>query len=390
MLFKTISLEFFKGGSTTTTVNKRDPKTAEHVALDSSIYNILTPLAARYGGTSVAPNITTTTYSNPSSQPSRYVDEDGRYRTNNLSGNQQVTTSVQTQAPSLAAFNNSQLGKNFDMADIQSALANQNSLNLLKAVPQYLDQSNNALKQSELLANNYVNPYGNSDFDDYISKMGQMVDQSTRYATQYYDDADWYFAQNKDLSSRGTNEALENYMNEIYKSINSKFGDSAASLLNDAAGKGIINSSISHRGIAGLANAASSAAGEQYAGGFQALLNNYLQGAKTAGDLASNVVSNANTSTNNYKDVISSMLGVNENALNTMTGKANVLQGASQGYNRDYGSGLAGLDTFAKLPTAYYQNALAPVSPLYNYWKDMTDAYYGHEDYDHIVSSNGK
>ena len=72
-----------------------------------------------------------------------------------------------------------------------------------------------------------------------------------------------------------------------------------------------------------------------------------------------------------------------------MQGRAGVLQNAASGYNQNYNSGLQGLETFAKLPTQYYQNALAPISPLYNYWKDLTESYYGHEDYDTVVH-NGK
>ncbi len=412
MLFKRINLEFFKGGSTTTQVQKRDPKSAQHLALDNSIYGLLSPLAERYGGTSVAAYAPQVNYLQPAPVNNNYYR--GSYRSGDSRGdagyqrryaqNYGRTPSPQPgqvasngkggtsggSSSALANFNNSQLGKNFDIADQQSALANQNSLDLLQNNGMNLALSQNALQKAEYLADTYRSPYQANDYDNYIDKMGQIVDQSTQYATKYYDDADWYLEQNKDLSSRGTNQALENYMSEIYKSINSNFSNSAASLLNDAAGKGVINSSIAHRGIAGLSNDASSAAGEQYAGGFQTLLNNSLQGAQTAGNLAQNVVSTANTSTNNYKDVINSMLGVNQDSLATMQGRAGVLTNASQGYNRDYNSGLQGLETYAKLPTTYYQNALAPVSPLYNYWKDMTDAYYGHEDFDTVVSSNGK
>lgn len=397
MLFKRINLEFLKGGSTTTQVQKRDPKSAQHVSLDNSIYGLLSPLAERYGGTSVAGYAPQVNYGNQGgyNRQGDYTGN-GQYDASGRKVNQsQVASNGKggTSGGSSSAlnnFNNSQLGRNFDIADQQSSLANQNSLDLLRNNGRNLGLSQNALQKAEYLADTYRSPYQANDYDNYIDKMGQIVDQSTQHATKYYDDADWYLEQNKDLSSRGTNQALENYMSEIYKSINSNFSNSAASLLNDAAGKGVINSSIAHRGIAGLSNDASSAAGEQYAGGFQTLLNNSLQGAQTSGNLAQNVVSTANTSTNNYKDVINSMLGVNQDSLATMQGRAGVLTNASQGYNRDYNSGLQGLETYAKLPTTYYQNALAPVSPLYNYWKDMTDAYYGHEDYDTVVSSNGK
>ena len=397
MLFKRINLEFLKGGSTTTQVQKERPQIS--TARFAGQQYIRSPVSV---GRKVRWNIRSWLRTASELRQSGGYNRQGDYTGNgqyDASGRKVNQSQVASNgkggtsggsSSALNNFNNSQLGRNFDIADQQSALANQNSLDLLRNNGRNLGLSQNALQKAEYLADTYRSPYQANDYDNYIDKMGQIVDQSTQHATKYYDDADWYLEQNKDLSSRGTNQALENYMSEIYKSINSNFSNSAASLLNDAAGKGVINSSIAHRGIAGLSNDASSAAGEQYAGGFQTLLNNSLQGAQTSGNLAQNVVSTANTSTNNYKDVINSMLGVNQDSLATMQGRAGVLTNASQGYNRDYNSGLQGLETYAKLPTTYYQNALAPVSPLYNYWKDMTDAYYGHEDYDTVVSSNGK
>lgn len=409
-MIKLINLEFFKGGSTTEKVEKRDPKSPQQLAMDAGIYSLISPIAARYGGTSVLPNITTTkiTQPEPNYSNSYYgVNQSGYNRHGDYTGNGQYdasgrrvnygrtpspqqTTTIQSQTPNLAGFNASQLGKNFDIADAQKSLADANTLNLLANNGQNLNLSQNALRDMESLANNYVNPYGKTDFDGYVNKMGQNVDNSTKYATKYYDDADWYLNQNKDLASKGTNQGLTNLMSEVYKSINSNFGKDASALIADAASRGVVNSTTGNRAMQGLSDAASSAAGEQYMSGFQSLLNNALQGAQTADNLAQNVVSTANTSTNNYKDVINSMLGVNENALGTMQGRANVLNNASQGYNRDYTTGLQGLETMAKLPSQYYQNALAPISPFYNYWKDLTDAYYGHEDYDYIVSQNGK
>ena len=48
-MIKLINLEFFKGASTTEKVEKRDPKSPQQVAMDSSVYNLISPIAARYG-----------------------------------------------------------------------------------------------------------------------------------------------------------------------------------------------------------------------------------------------------------------------------------------------------------------------------------------------------
>lgn len=342
-MIKLINISFFGGGSssTTTQVQKRDPKSSQLTAMDQNIFKLLNPLSDRYGNES-------------------YVS------------------------------GNSQLEKNLDVADALAAQAGRNSSNLLDTIPGYLGQSNSALQQAQGIASGYVNPYQKDEYGKYIDKMGESVDQTDERTSKYYDDADWYLQQNKDLSSRGTSEGLENYMAEIYKSINSNFGKSAATMINDAAGRGVINSSISQRGIKGLSDSASSAAGAQYSDGFKTLLGNSLQGAQTSGGLAESTTRTGNQTTDNYQKVINSMLGANASELQTMQGQTGALGNIAQGYNRDYTSGLQGLDAFAKMPAQYYQSAVAPVTPLYNYWKDMQDAYYGHEDYDTVVSSGGK
>lgn len=358
-----MNLQFFKGGSTET-VRKRDPKSSQHLAMDEAVFNLLSPLATRYGGSSIFGN------AYPKSRTSQTVS-------NGKLGSVQPSN------------NNSILGRNLDYADLQHEMVNRNTVNLLDKVPGYLDQSNNALRKLEYLADTYQNPYGNSDFDGYVKKMGETADRSTEYATKYYDDADWYINQNKALAESGGSQALDNLMSKVYESLNSGYKSKAGELLNDAARRGVINSSTNTRAMNGLSDSVAQAGAQQYMTGFGTLLDNSLKGAQTADNLAQNVVRTADQSNANYQNIINSMLGINDNSLKTMQGRAGVLQNAASGYNQNYNSGLQGLETFAKLPTQYYQNALAPISPLYNYWKDLTDSYYGHEDYDTVVH-NGK
>jgi hypothetical protein len=335
MLFKRINLEFFKGGSTTTQVQKRDPKSAELVNMDSAVYNILSPIAARYGGISMpssyvtknskgeyvtstdvpVPSVRTTdpvsSKLGTSSSSSRtggsaagwsggynkhgdYVGSNGAYDSSGryVGSKAQYIASQQNSSPSSSAaaatpvssaldlgnWNDSVLGQNFNIADEQAALTNANILNLLQTTPEYLN------KHSAFLEN-------------------------------------------------GTDEGFENYLAASEQAIANAYSKNVGTDLNNMAAKGILNSSVTNRALAN-------------------------QQAETGNAIAANRNEAANTWLNNY----------------------------ISGYN----AGVSGLDSMIKLPTQYYQNALAPVMPLYNYWKDMTDAYYGHEDYDTVVSSGGK
>ncbi len=382
-----MNLQFFKGGSTQT-VRKRDPKSKQHLAMDEAVFNLLSPIAMRYGGSDIFGDTLpkTSTAVQPNTQPTQPQLQ--QILSNGKPGSVQPTPTRNATDP-LAAFNNSILGRNLDYADLQHKMVNRNTVGLLDKVPGYLDQSNNALRKLEYIADTYQNPYGKSDFDEYVRKMGETADRSTEYATKYYDDADWYINQNKALAESGGSPALDNLMSKVYESLNAGYKSKAGELLNDAARRGVINSSTNTRAMNGLSDSVSRAGAEQYMTGFNTLLGNSLQGAQVADNLAQNVVKTADQSNAVYQNIVNSMLGINDNSLRTMQGLAGVLQNAATGYNQNYNSGLQGLETYAKLPTQYYQNALAPVSPLYNYWKDLTDSYYGHEDYDTVVH-NGK
>lgn len=410
-----VNLQFFKGSSSET-VRKRDPKSGQHLAMDEAIFNILSPIATRYGGSDIfggtLPKASTAVQPNAQQK----IGQGGGYWAQTEAGNGNgywteagnngssswVSTipksNLQQPQPQQIASNgkgdsggveDSLLWKNFDTADRQVETVNRNTDDLLGKLPGYLDQSNDTLRKMEGLADNYVSPYGNDAFDEYVRKMGETAEYSAGRADKYYDDADFYLGQNKDLATQGTSQALENLVAKMSDSLKSNYQSDAGSLLSNAANRGIINSSVSTRGLSDLSNAMADAASGQYMQGFQALLDNSLKGATTAGGLAQGVVDTAGKANANYQDIVNSMLGINADSLKTMQTQAGIYSDASAGYNRDYNSGIGSLETYAKLPAQYYQNALAPISPLYNYWKDLTDSYYGHEDFDTIVH-NGK
>ena len=132
-------------------MEKRDPKSPQQLAMDSSVYNLISPIAARYGGTSVLPNITTSMITQPAPNYSNSyygVNQGGYNRQGDYTGNGQYdasgrkvnygrtpspqqTTTIQSQTPNLAGFNESQLGKNFDIAYCKNLLWIQSTQNLL-------------------------------------------------------------------------------------------------------------------------------------------------------------------------------------------------------------------------------------------------------------------
>ncbi|MEG1798921.1 MAG: hypothetical protein RR214_01945 [Synergistaceae bacterium] len=347
-MIRFVNLGFFGGGggSSTETVRKRDPKSAELLNMDKAIYGLISPIASRYGGQvspiTVSKTVTENPYNTDGSANSDYVSAMSGKGGRGPSTSTTVTTEEQTYGGDANAWNQSQLGQNYDIADKLSGIAADNSLNLLKENPTYLTKAGTALDDAQ-----------------------KYAVEGQQSASKYYGNADDYLAEHKNLLANGGNAGLSNYMKSIYDSINSNYAKSAGSLIDDAAARGIVNTSTSGRAIQGLSDSASKAAADQYAAGFNTYAQNYLGGADSSKGLAESTLNTANNTVNNLAKIAS-------------------------GYNESYNSGLNGLKTYAGLPTTYYQNALAPIMPAYNYWKDMTDAYYGHEDYDTVVSQGGK
>ena len=139
-----------------------------------------------------------------------------------------------------------------------------------------------------------------------------------------------YLAKHQAFMENGTDEGFENFLSGSEQAIANAYSKNVGTDLNNMASKGILNSSVTNRALAN-------------------------QQAETGNAIAANRNQGAGIWMDNY------------------------LSG--------YKTGMEGLNTQTKLPAQYYLNALAPTAPLYNYWKDMTNAYYGHEDYDTVVSS---
>lgn len=131
---------------------------------------------------------------------------------------------------------------------------------------------------------------------------------------------------------------------------------SMGSMLNDMAGRGVLNSSIASRGISDLSGAAADAFNRNYLNAYNSVLGGYGQGLQHSQSQIGNTLA---------------ALG----AANGMLGNVNSGIGALTGAIGAYG----------QLPGQYYQNAFAPLMPAYNFWKDLGQMYYGHEDYDTVV-----
>ena len=118
-------------------------------------------------------------------------------------------------------------------------------------------------------------------------------------------------------------------------SVNKGLQSGMGSMLNNLAGRGVVNSSITSKGINGLAQNAADAMNTNYLNAFNSVLNGYAQG----------------------------------------------LQGAQNNTS----SILGGVNALGNIPTQAYENANAQIMPAFNLWKAWQNSYDNREDYDTVV-----
>lgn len=323
-MIKFINLNFFKGGSSTETVEKREPKSDQLKAMDDALYSTMGGLLSRYGGYTT-PQITSYSAGGGSGTSAA---NDGSWFGKQSGGN--------------SGWNSgSYLDTAFDTADSLAQAAAKNSANLLNTAPSYLSKA-----------------------DANLDTANKYAIESQEQSKKNNANADWYIAQHQELLNNGSNEGLLNALSEMNKSVYSGMNESAANGLADWAARGVVNSSTANKALQGIEGEAAKAAASNYGSLYNTMLENYLSGANTSNTMANDVLTNGNKTVSN-------------------------LTGIADGYRSNYDSALKGLETYAGLPQQYYSNALAPLSPAYNYWKDSTNAWLAN-DKDTVVTSGGK
>lgn len=348
-----VNLEFFKGGSSVREVEKREPKSDQLKAMDDAVYKVMGGFLSRYGGVTM-PDLVSYY---PSGSGSGVTGAwDGDYgaasggKNTGAGGDTQhkdVQSPSQPSVPSTGSYNGTGWGEGgyldtaFDRADALAEAAQGNSRDLLRDVPGYMDKSGETLDKAQKYA----------------------VDSTDR-AAKFYDNSDWYLAQHKDLLSNGTNAGLENAVDAMNQSVWNGLEDSMGAGLNDLAARGIMNSSTANRSIQAIEDSAAEAAAANWGNVYNSMLSNYLGGAEASKGLAESTLGTLDQTVNNYTAL-------------------------AQGYRDLYDSGLEGLKTFADLPSTYYEAALAPLLPAYNYWNQATQSWLAN-DKDYIATSGGK
>ena len=118
-------------------------------------------------------------------------------------------------------------------------------------------------------------------------------------------------------------------------SVNKGLKQGMGSMLDSLSGRGVLNSSITSKGVSDLSQHAADAMNANYLNAYNSVLNGYAQ-------------------------------GLQGNASNT-------------------GALLNSINSLGNIPSQQTAGMMNLIMPGYNMWKDWQNMYYGHEDYDTVV-----
>lgn len=141
-----------------------------------------------------------------------------------------------------------------------------------------------------------------------------------------------YLRKHQAFLDDGTDAGFENYVRATEDALANTYSKNVGTDLSSLASRGILNSSVTNRALA-----------------------------NQQAEIGDAVAKNRNEASNNWMNQ----------------------------YLQGYNTGMEGLKTQTELIPSYYTNALSPLMPAYNFWKDSTDAWLA-DDRDYVATSSGK
>ncbi len=464
-----------KGGSSRQ-VDATGPKSDELKALESQFYSMMNPLIGAYtmpldGGGSyqaAAQQPATQTASAGKAKPAGLAGRDERAydRAVELFGPktqavvQPNANLVQTRGPGggnpsggggvpQPYDNNTLMGQLFNDATRKTYAANSRYDDLFGQAQGYTNEINDALARSKTAGDKYF-----SMADDNYADARRYLQQGEGYLSQAGSEGDWWYDKAKGAyaSAEGllpqitsqldyTNKASQWYddytrgmlsgsknlldtgqipqpiIDALQAAMTSSVDKSVGTNLSDLAARGVINSSVTNRGMADMSKSVADSMNENYLKAFQTILGGYNDTAATGAN-AGKAFADINLNVHNaYSDAMKSAIGLGDSYGKTgsmrvsdllgvaggykdysgqATSNANSLMGAGSqriqdwlgiagGYGNAMSTNLAEREALMNDIQKYYTNAAAPMMPAYDFLKTMQTDHWNSDKKDTIV-----
>ena len=184
-------------------------------------------------------------------------------------------------------------------------------------------------------------------------------------------------------------EAIANALRaETDRGLKGSIGSSRASL----ASRGVLNSSVTNKGMADLSQAAGDAYNRNYLNAFNTALQGYQGNAGTAasaGNSFANTFLNIGNSLGNQANSATSLGQAYGNTGSQRVGDllnvANSYGDTALGYGNLINSNLAEREQLLAAVQRYYQNAAAPMMPAYDFLQTMLEDHWNSDKIDTVI-----
>jgi hypothetical protein len=350
------------GGSSTTQVDQVGPKNERLIGLENQFYDLADMTMGAYTNKLVSNGNVGGLI--PAALARLTFNPDGSVSQSAVSNGKNGTTSATTGKTIPQPYdNNTLMGQLFNDATKKTYVANNRYDTLMQEAPQLssqisglLGQGVDAVNQSKTAGDWYFDQakgdYGNAQ--NYLAQAGTAGDPWYAKAMGAYDSASgllgqiqnnlsytseankWYDDYTRGMLGRSqtlldTGQIPQPIMDAMLSAMTTGVNQSVGSNINDLASRGVINSSVTNRGLADASRAVSDSMNSNYLNAFNTILSGTNQTAQTGAD-AGKTFADINLNVNNaYSDAMKNAIGLGDSYGKTGSMKVNDLLGVPKG-----------------------------------------------------------
>jgi|GEM_PF-7006370 len=377
-----------KGGSSKT-VNATGPKSNELKALESQFYGMMNPLISGY--TQSLSGVPGTQAANTSAPATVSAGKDGTNTATNAG------TTAANAANSLVGNtangvpqpydNDTAMGQLFNDALTKHYAANTRYDDLAGVTSGYTSQINDALAKAGT-EGDWWNEQAKGAYETAQGILPQMTNQLnyTSKANEWYDDYTRGMltgSQNLLESGQVPRPILDAMEAAMTNSVNGSVGKNLA----DLASRGVLNSSVTNRGVADMSKAVANGMSENYLNALTTLVNGYNQSAGTGASAGKTFADTNLDIYNTQADAMKNAAALGSSLSNSGSSRVSELLGLAGGYGDALKLNLTERQQLMEQIPKYYTNAAAPVMPAYDFLQTMLQDHWNSNKQDTIVKS---
>ena len=281
--------------------------------------------------------------------------------------------------------NNTLMGQLFNDATTKTYAANDRYNDLMGQAPGLSNSMLDTLGQARTAGDPWYakadGAYGTAS--DLIGMAKSNLDYSSK-ANQFYDGyAQDMLGKSKNLLETG--QIPQPILDAMQAAMNANVNSSVGSNINSLASRGVINSSVTNKGLSDMSRAVTDSTHAGYMDAFNMMLGGYNDSANTAGVTGKNLADTYLNINNSANDTARTAIGLGDSYGKTGSMRTSDLLGVAGGYGNALDLNIKERGALMDDVPKYYNNAAAPMMPAYDLLKTMQQDHWNSDKKDTVV-----